>query len=173
MIPKKLILSCLLLLMAFQNSFSQGQVSQYINQILLTENDPNNPPTSMYLKLNTSDVEIQHMKGSRVMVTGKVMLGIPNLFFLEVLIKKGRYELFLSADGGRGLRLEDKSRQPMILQDETCREEVNYTIYIPETITSVVFENAKTGETNIIPITKRNQPTVTASAAPQVLINHK
>lgn len=173
MISKKTILSCLLLLMAFQYSFSQGHVSQYVNQILSVENDPENPPTSMYIKLNTSDVEIKHMKGTRVMVTGKVMLGIPNVFFLEVLIKKGRYELFLSPDGGNGLRLEDKSRQPMILQGENCQEEVNYTIYVPQTIQSVVFENTETGETDVISIKRRNQPTVTASANSQVLIDDK
>lgn len=150
MILKQFILSCLILLAAYPTVMAQGQVSQSLNQILTYEQDINNPPSSIYIKLNTSNVDVQYIKGSRVMVTGKVQLGIPNLFFLEVLIKKGRYTLFLSPDGGSGLRLEDKSRQPMILQGEECRENVRYTIYIPQTITSVVFENALTGDSNII-----------------------
>ncbi|BDS15193.1 hypothetical protein [Aureispira anguillae] len=173
MISKKIILSCLFLLIAFHDGFSQGHVSQYLNQMLSVEQDPENPPTSIYIKLNTSNIEVHHMKGTRVMVTGKVRLGIPNVFFLEVLIKKGRYDLFLTPDGGSGLRLEDKSRQPMVLQGEQCQEEISYAIYVPETITSVVFENAVTGETGIINIKKRNQSTITASTNNQVLIKEK
>ena len=116
MILKNFILSCLLLLAIHPSVMAQGQVSQSLNQILTYEQDSDNPPKSIYIKLNTANVDVQYIKGSRVMVTGKVQLGIPNLFFLEVLIKKGRYTLFLSPDGGNGLRLEDKTRQPMILR---------------------------------------------------------
>ncbi|WMX15707.1 MULTISPECIES: hypothetical protein [unclassified Aureispira] len=177
MLHKNILLSFLFLFITFQYSFSQSHVSQYLHQILATEQDPETPPSTMYLKLHTSRVEIQQMKGTRLMVTGKVLLGIPNVFFLDVLIEKGRYELFLSADGGSGLRLEDKSRQPMILQGEQCREEVSYVIYIPETVTTVAFEDAVTGETRVLPIKKREQPLASsappASAAPQVFIKDK
>lgn len=175
MIVNKFILTCLFWLILFQYSFSQGHVSQYVNQMLKVEQDPKNPSTSIYIKLHTSNIEVKQMKGTRVLVTGKVSLGIPNLFFLEVLIKKGRYELFLTADGGNGLRLEDKSRQPMILRGEQCQENVSYTIHIPESIQTVVFENAQTGESGVIPIKKRKQPAITASAVgnPQVTIKNK
>lgn len=177
MILKKIILSHLFLLITFQYSFSQGQVSQYLHQMLSVEQDEDNPPSSMYIKLHTSRVEIQQTKGTRMMVTGKVLLGIPNIFFLDVLIEKGRYELFLSSDGGSGLRLEDKHRQPMVLQGDQCREEVSYVIYIPQTVTTVAFEDANTGETRIIPIKKREQPlasaTADSSSDPQVFIKDK
>jgi hypothetical protein len=174
MILKKIILSYLFLLIAFQYGLSQGQVSQYLHQILTVEQDEDNRPTSIYIKLHTSRVEVQQMKGTRMMVTGKILLGIPNVFFLDVLIEKGRYELFLSSDGGSGLRLEDKPRQPMILQEETCREEVSYLIYVPETVTTVAFENATTGETKVIPIKKRTQPLASATSdGPQVTIKDK
>lgn len=176
MIPKKIILSYLFLLITFQYGFSQGQVSQYLHQILSVEQDEDNPPSSMFIKLHTSRVEIQQMKGTRMMVTGKALLGISNIFFLDVLIEKGRYELFLSSDGGSGLRLEDKPRQPMILQGEQCREEVTYVIYVPETVTTVAFEDANTGETRVIPIKKREQQLTAAapdSEGPQVFIEDK
>jgi hypothetical protein len=178
MILKKIILSYLFLLVTLQYGFSQGQVSQYVHQILSVEQDKDNRPTSIYIKLHTSRVEVHQMKGTRMMVTGKVLLGIPNVFFLDVLIEKGRYELFLSSDGGSGLRLEDKFRQPMILQEEQCREEVSYVIYVPETVTTVAFENANTGETKVIPIKKRAQQLAAATAnpasdEPQVTIKDK
>lgn len=176
MILKKIILSCLFLMTSFQYSFSQGHVSQYLHQILNSETEKDNPPTNLFLKLHTSNVEIKYTRGSRVMITGKVLLGISNIFFLDVLIEKGRYELFLSSDGGSGLRLEDKSRQPMILQGEQCREEVTYVIYIPETVTSVAFEDSMTGDKRIIPIQKRDQPLASApptSTEPQVFIKDK
>jgi hypothetical protein len=163
MILKKIILSCLFLLITFQYSFSQGQVSQYLHQILDVEQDEDNPPSSIYIKLHTSRVEVKQMKGTRMMVTGKISLGIPNVFFLDVLIEKGRYELLLSSDGGSGLRLEDKFRQPMILQGEQCREEVSYVVYVPETVTSVAFENASTGETKALSIIKRDAPLATTT----------
>ena len=160
MILHKLILSCFILLTGSLINIAQAQVSQNLNQILSVEQDSDNPPSSIHIKLNTPNIEVKHIRGSRVMVTGKVRLGIPNLFFLEVLIKKGRYTLFLSADGGNGLRLEDKSRQPMILQGEECREDVFYPIYIPNTSKSVVFENAETGDSNIIAMNNdKDKPT--------------
>lgn len=176
MILKKIILSCLFLLITLQYGFSQGQVSQYLNQILSLESEVKNPPTSLYLKLHTSRVEVHQVKGSRVVITGKAMLGIPNIFFLDVLIGKGRYDLFLSSDGGSGLRLEDKSRQPMILQGEQCREEVSYIIYAPETITTVALEDVNTGETKVISIKRRGQQlaaNTTKEEGPQVFIKDK
>jgi hypothetical protein len=158
---KKFVLPCLFLLVTFQYGLSQGQVSQYLHQILSVEQDKDNPPSSIYIKLHTSRVEVHQLKGTRMMVTGKILLGLPNVFFLDVLIEKGRYELFLSSDGGSGLRLEDKFRQPLILQGEQCREEVSYVIYVPETVTSVAFENTSTGEIRALSIVKREQPLAT------------
>ena len=147
----KFILSYTFMLFLVPCSFGQGQVSQNLNQILSVEDqDKSNPPKSLYVKLYATDVEVRHMKGTRVMVLGKVKLGVPNLFFLDVLIKKGRYALFLSPEGGTGLRLEDKERQPMVLQGSTCHEDVSYTIYVPETVSSVVLENPQTGDSRVL-----------------------
>lgn len=182
MILKKIILPCLFLLITFQYGLSQGQVSQYLHQILSIDREKDNPPSSIYIKLHTSRVEVHQLKGTRMMVTGKILLGLPNVFFLDVLIEKGRYKLFLSSDGGSGLRLEDKFRQPLILQGEQCREEVTYIIYVPETVTSVAFENINTGETKALSIIKREQalatrnpkaPKTTEDDGPQVIIEDK
>lgn len=171
---KRIILLYFFLLGACNISFGQGHVSLNVSQMLSYEQDPGNPPSSIYIKLNTTNIEVKHMKSNRVMVTGNVKLGIPNLFFLEVLIKKGRYELFLSADGGNGLRLEDKTRQPIILQGETCKEDVFYTVFVPETITTVVFENAETGASNVIAMNKeKKEAPVASTSATQVSIKDK
>jgi hypothetical protein len=173
-LPQKSVLLSLLILVTSQYGFSQGQVSQSISQMLSIEQDKDNPPSSIYIKLNTRNVQVKYMKGTRVMVVGSVKLGIPNLFFLDVLIKKGRYTLFLIPDGSSRLRLEDKARQHMVLRGETCRENVSYDIYIPETIKTVVFEDAQTGDSNVIAMTSlSSKKSSTASSDLQVLIKDK
>ena len=165
MILKKVILSCLFLLIVYQYGYTQGQVSQSINQMLTYEQDKDNTPSSIYIKLHTPNVEVKYTKGSRIMVTGKVKLGIPNLFFLDVLIKKGRYSVFLIADGGSNLRVEDKARQHMVLRGEECKEDVYYTFYVPESITSVVVENAETGESKAVSMEDKRRTNNTATAS--------
>lgn len=170
------ITTLLLCILSLGGSFclGQGQVSQNMNQMLTFDQDPDNPPQSIYIKLNTSSINVKYMKSGRVMVAGNIKLGIPNLFFLDVLIEKGRYDLYLSSDGSTGLRLEDKTRQPIILQGETCKEDVSYTIFIPESITTVVFENSETGDSNVIAMNKEKKETPTATATgSQVSIKDK
>lgn len=175
MIIKILTFTCLTLLIIVQSSFAQGSVSLGLTQVLEVEVDRDNLPTTLHIRLNTTNVEVKYSKGTRVTVSGSVKLGIPNLFFLEVLIKKGRYMLYMSPSGN-GLRIEDKDRQHMVLQGETCEEIVSYTLYVPETITTVVFENAKTGDSNIIAMNnnRKDEPaTPVPSTDSQVKIKDK
>ena len=175
----------LLILFSFvlQTVYAQ-KVSQYLNQVIKYEQEEGNPPRSMHISLNSDDIELQYIRGTRIMVTGKVVLHMNSMFFLESLIKKGRYKLYLSPEGGTGLRLEDKVRRPIILREAHCREEVAYTVYLPETIKTVVFENAATGETKVIRVEERISSALaarhqvrkerpTASAGPQVEINER
>lgn len=134
---------------------SAQKVSQYLNQVIKYEQEEGNPPRNMYISLNSDELELQYIRGTRVMITGKVVLHMNSMFFLESLIKKGRYQLYLSPESGSGLRLEDKVRRPIILRDKTCQEEVAYTIYIPETIETVIFENTNTGEKKVIHVGDR------------------
>lgn len=174
----------LLLSLVFPATVSAQKVSQYLNQVITYEQEEKNPPRSMHISLNGDNVELQYVRGSRIMITGKVVLHMSSTVFLESLIKKGRYQLYLSPDGGTGLRLEDKVRRPIILRDEQCREEVDYTIYVPESIETVVLENLETGEQRVIQVGERISRTLaarhqvqeeapTSSAAPQVQIRDK
>lgn len=159
---------------------SAQRVSQYLNQVIKYQQEEDNPPRSIHISLNSSSIRLQHIRGSRVMVTGQVVLHMNSIFFLESLIDKGRYDLYLSPDGGNGLRLEDKTRRPIILQNEHCKEEVSYIVYIPETIETVVFENSNTGETTVVAIEERISRTLAirhsvkeeapAASAPQVQV---
>lgn len=175
------IFTLFICIFAFCYTTSAQKVSQYLNQVIKYEQEEGNPPRNMYISLDSDDLELQYIRGTRVMITGKVVLHMTSIFFLESLIKKGRYNLYLSPDGGSGLRLEDKVRRPIILRNETCREEIAYTIYIPETIKTVIFENTNTGEKKVIHVENRISRTLAerhhvreeappASAAPQVSV---
>lgn len=142
-------------LLVFSSTINAQKVSQYLNQVIKYAQEEGNPPRNMYISLDSDDLELQYIRGTRVMVTGKVILHMNSVFFLESLIKKGRYKLYLSPEGGSGLRLEDKARRPIILQDENCREEVYYTVYIPESVETVIFENSNTGEQKVIHVEDR------------------
>lgn len=139
------------------------QASQYLNQVVSYALDEDNPPTQLHLSLNSSEVQLQYIRGTRIMITGQVSLSIPNIFFLETLISRGRYHLYLTPDGGSGLRLEDKPRQPMILRGEPCEEEVSYILYLPETIRTVVFEDKTTGVTDVVHVEARISETLTSA----------
>lgn len=159
----------LLLVTGGANSLAQS-VSQNINQLLSFDYEPDNPPSTLYVKTNTSVIDVKRTRGSRVLINGKVRLGIPNLFFLDVLIKRGRYLLYLSADGANGLRLEDKTKPPMILKGEQCSEEIFYTIYVPYTIKTVVLEDRETGMTDLVEF---DRPLASSDSGPQVTIKDK
>ncbi len=145
-------------------SASAQQVSQYLNQVVSYAIDEDNPPSQLHLSLNSSEIQLQYIRGTRIMITGQVSLSISNVFFLETLISRGRYHLFLTPEGGSGLRLEDKPRQPMILKGEPCLEKVVYVLYLPETIQTVVFEDKATGITDVVQVEERISHTLTSSS---------
>jgi hypothetical protein len=147
------------------SSASAQQVSQYLNQVVRYAIDEDNPPRKLHLSLNSSEVQLQYIRGTRIMITGQVKLSISNIFFLETLISRGRYHLFLTPEGGSGLRLEDKPRQPMILRGEHCQEKVSYILYLPETIETVVFEDKTTGVTDVVHVEARISESLTAAKA--------
>lgn len=158
------LLTTLLLLLGFGCSTLQAQhVSQYLNQVLSYPIDEDNPPTQLHLSLNSSEVQLQYIRGTRIMITGQVRLSIPNVFFLETLIARGRYHLYLTPDGGNGLRVEDKTRQRMVLKGEPCKEKVSYVLYLPETIQTVVFEDKSTGTTDVVHVETRISQTLTSN----------
>lgn len=145
------------------SSLQAQQVSQYLNQVVRYAVDEDNPPSQLHLSLNSSEVQLQYIRGTRIMITGQVSLNISNVFFLETLISRGRYHLYLTPDGGSGLRLEDKPRQPMILRGEPCEEKVSYILYLPETIRTVVFEDKTTGVTDVVHVETRISETLISS----------
>ncbi|MGH1335008.1 MAG: hypothetical protein ACRBFS_02695 [Aureispira sp.] len=159
----RFILLTFLIFFCIELSSTQAQhVSQYLNQVVSYAIDEDNPPTQLHLSLNSSNIDLQYIRGTRIMITGQVRLDLPNVFFLETLIARGRYHLYLTPDGGSGLRLEDKTRQPMILKGKHCDEKVSYILYLPETITTVVFEDKTTGVTDVVQVEARVSKALTS-----------
>ena len=142
----KYLLGVLLISCTCQYSAAQ-YVAKNIHQLLST--DEKNPKT-LFIKLHTTEFELKRTVGSRVRVSGKVKISIPNLLFLEHLIDIGRYSLTLSPDGEGRIRLEDSYRKEIIFKKNECREIVTYTLYLPEQITQIIFENTETGDSNVI-----------------------
>lgn len=159
-----LILLILFLVFGIGHTSTKAQqVSQYLNQVVSYAIDEDNPPTQLHLSLNSSEVQLQYIRGTRIMITGQVSLGINNIFFLQTLIDRGRYHLYLTPDGSNGLRLEDKTRQPMILKGERCEEKISYILYLPETIQTVVFEDKVTGHTDVVRVEARISESLTSA----------
>jgi len=125
------------------------QVSKGLHQILTSDESE---PTSIYIKIGTPNVEVKKTAGTRIRVSGKVKISIPNLYFLEHLVKQGRYTLNLTPSGDGGLRMEDKSKTPIILRGQECREDIYFTIYVPTSIKTVVVENTLTGDSNVVTV---------------------
>jgi hypothetical protein len=142
----KILLPVLLIAGACEYSSAQ-YVAKNIHQLL--SSDEKNPKT-LFIKLHTDKFELKRTVGSRVRVSGKVKISIPNLLFLEHLIDIGRYSLTLSPDGEGRIRLEDSYRKEIVFKKTECREIVTYTLYLPEQITQIVFENTETGDSNVI-----------------------
>lgn len=143
---KQLLLTAVLFL-GLTSLIQAQQVAKGLHQILTTE-EAN--PTSIYIKIGTPNVEVKRTAGTRIRVSGKVRISIPNLYFLEHLVKQGRYTLNVTPSGDGGLTLEDKSKTTIMLRGQECKEEIYFTIYVPQTIKTVVLENTLTGASNVV-----------------------
>lgn len=138
-----------ILFLGFSQLGKAQQVSKGLHQILVTEESE---PTSVYIKIGSPNVEVKKTAGTRIRVSGKVKISIPNLYFLEHLVKQGRYTLSMTPSGDGGLRIEDKSKTPIVLRGEECREDIYFTIYVPNSIKTVVVENTLTGDSNVVTV---------------------
>lgn len=138
-----------ILFLGFSQSGKAQQVSKGLHQILVTEESE---PTSVYIKIGTPNIEVKKTAGTRIRVSGKVKISIPNLYFLEHLVKQGRYTLSMTPSGDGGLRIEDKSKTPIVLRGEECREDIYFTIYVPNSIKTVVVENTLTGDSSVVTV---------------------
>ncbi|MCP4438022.1 MAG: hypothetical protein GY810_03685 [Aureispira sp.] len=125
---------------------SAQNASKNIHQIINIEQEE--LPSSVHIHIQSGNVEVKKAAGSRIWVCGSAKISIPNLYFLDHLIKNGRYELELTGDN-RAIRIEDKQKGSIMVKGQDCKEEIKYTIYVPEDISTVIVWDNETGD-NIV-----------------------
>ncbi len=144
----KLIILIVLIGASVLNGQSQG-VSKSLSQTLDLSPEQEQV-TTLYIQLSTDKVEIKKSSSNKIRITAKVKLSITSDYFLDHLVKNGRYNFSLSPMKDAGLSLKEKEKTPLMLRGQSCTEDIALTIYIPKTIKSVVFKNTLTGDSNVI-----------------------
>lgn len=106
-----------------------AQVSTSLNQSFKTES-----AQSIVLQINSSNLEIKYIQGSRILVETKVSLSTGNSSLLDFVAKEGRYDLVKEMDvNTKCLTLVPKKIQNLILiKGKELQEHISYTIYIPK-----------------------------------------
>ena len=117
----------MLLLAIGQISF--GQASLKFNQTFSA-----NAAQKVNMDVDSKDIEIKTIKGSRVIVETAITISSNNNKLLEFMAKEGRYDLDSAFDDQKHeLLLSAKKRKNLIrVKGEELKEKVKYTNYVPE-----------------------------------------
>jgi hypothetical protein len=88
------------------------------------------------LDVQSNDVVIKNIKGSRVIIEMLIHISSPNTNLLEFIAKNGRYDLNKSFnDETQTLILAAKKHKDIItIKGKEISEQVSYVIYVPETV---------------------------------------
>ncbi|MCH2043738.1 MAG: hypothetical protein MK212_06310 [Saprospiraceae bacterium] len=92
------------------------------------------------------NVNIKSTKGSRILVEVNIKIGVPNKNLLDYLIKSGRYDLVVERKENLGEMVvsSKKTNNILMVKGKECKEELEYTIFVPEQIQLVNGETAST-----------------------------
>lgn len=114
--------------------FVCSQVSKSINQTFSINN-----AESVIINLNSSDINIKYIEGTRILVETQVKMHLNNANLADFLIQQGRYDLTKEINPNTHcLTLKhQKERNLIIIKGEKLNEEISYTIYIPNKIAVV------------------------------------
>jgi cell division protein YceG involved in septum cleavage len=106
-----------------------AQVSTSLNQSFRAES-----AQSIVLQINSSNLEIKYIQGSRILVETKVSLSAGNSSLLDFVAKEGRYNLVKEMNvNTKCLTLVPKKTQNLILiKGKELQEHISYIIYIPK-----------------------------------------
>lgn len=87
------------------------------------------------MDVESSNIEVQTIKGSRILVEMAIKISSPNERLLEFIAEQGRYDLEKKFDQSiNSLTLASKkNKDVLIIKGEEIREEFAYILYLPET----------------------------------------
>ncbi|WMX14077.1 MULTISPECIES: hypothetical protein [unclassified Aureispira] len=106
-----------------------AQVSTSLNQSFTID-----AAQSISIQVNSPNLNIKYIQGSRILVETRVSLAIDNTALLEFIAQKGRYDLIKEIDPNtKCLKLTPrKNENLLVVKGEQLQENVSYTIYIPQ-----------------------------------------
>lgn len=118
----------MLLVLSFSTSYAQANLK--FNQTFSSMNAVN-----VNLDVESKDVVIKTIKGSRIVIEMLINISSPNSNLLEFIAEGGRYDLEKSFnDETQTLILAAKKHKNIItIKGKEISEEVSYVIYVPET----------------------------------------
>lgn len=92
------------------------------------------------------NVNIKSTKGSRILVEVNIKIGVPNKNLVDYLIKSGRYDLVVERKENVGEMIisSKKTKNVLMVKGKECKEELEYTIFLPEQIQLVNSGTAST-----------------------------
>lgn len=138
----KILMVFILITAGYFMSF--GQASKNVHQLFAMKEGIE----KLNISLPPSDIQIKKVKGSRIRVEVTIKLETPNLNLLEYMINQGRYQLVQetnSLETELTIKLKE-NKNIIIIKGKECKENLSYTIYVPESIRAVNHTCLTTGE---------------------------
>lgn len=104
--------------------------------------------TKVRINVPSKNIEIFKTKGTRISIETSVRINAGTLPLLDYLVKSGRYQMEVLADGQTNLLTltPPRSNKVLLVKGEECQEEISYKIHIPESVQYIETLNASQGE---------------------------
>lgn len=100
--------------------------------------------TKVNIDLNTDNVEIRPIKGTRIFVEQHIKINSDNHHLLNFLIQQKRYELeFTTDEANKSMYLSDKKNNPKVeIREMKFEEHCKYIIFVPTSVVDVNLTNS-------------------------------
>lgn len=138
---KNLFLFTLITFFAIAKQSVMAQASKKTAQLVVLDKSIN----KIKIDVPSNQIEILHIKGSRINIETTVRLSSGSLAQLEYMTKSGRYDLDVATNKATStLSLSPNyNNKVIIVRGEEIKETVTYTIYVPD---HVLFVETSDGE---------------------------
>jgi len=115
-----------------------AQVSTTLNQSFKID-----MAESVSIQVNSPNLKVKYIQGSRILVETKISLSIDNSILLDLIVQKGRYDLIKKLDmNTKSIKLIPKNNHSLIvIKGKELEEQISYTIYIPKEMTYINLVN--------------------------------
>ncbi len=124
----RIYLSLFICFLAVSNGFAQATLK--FNQTFASQD-----ASKINVDINSDNVTIKSIKGSRIIVETLIKISSPNTRLLEFIAEGGRYNLERTYDESKNelTLISNKLKDVISIKGEAIQEESAYVIYLPET----------------------------------------